>query len=129
MQKTLKVGLHCSSRCAHAVHLLMTGVRRVRNATCMSNYEHEENEPGPVLAGALLMGSAEMSDTDVLSMRGAPDRVAPDATEHGPWAGVGLPSCFRCCISFCTLRSSRYTCKAQEVFCSPVSGILSADMS
>lgn len=75
------------------------------------------------------MGSAEMSDTDVLSMRGPPDMVVPEATEHWPWAGVGLPSCFRGCISFCTLRSSRYTYIAQGACCGPVSGNLIVGMS
>ncbi len=55
------------------------------------------------------MGSAEMRDTDVLSTRGGPDMALPEATEQGPWAGVGLPSA-RGCISFCTFLSSRYTC-------------------
>ena len=62
-----------------------------------------------VLARALLRGSAETRDTEVLSiLRGGPDMALAEATEQGPWAGVGLPS-VRGCISFCTLRSSRYT--------------------
>ena len=67
----------------------------------------------PVLPRPPLSGSAEMRETDVLSMRGGPDMVpsVADPTLQQPWAGVGLPRLrLFFTINFCTLRSSRYTC-------------------
>ena len=59
----------------------------------------------------MLMGSAEMREIEVLSMRGAPKVTALAALptwQHWPWTGLGFPRVRL--IIFCTLRSSLYTC-------------------
>ena len=73
----------------------------------------------PALPRPPLSGSAEMRETEVLSMRGGPNMVpsVAEPTLQQPWAGVGLPRVRLFIISFCTLRSSRYTCNAGNQAC------------